>query len=378
MGAVGRGPRGAVASIGPVPAESDIRGVARGGAAVPVSILELATISEGSSPATALAATTEIARRADASGYHRLWVAEHHGMPSVASSSPAVLIAHLGAATERIRLGSGGVMLPNHAPLAIAEQFGTLEALHPGRIDLGIGRAPGTDGRTAMALRGPLAVEAEDFPERLAEVAAFLDAAFPEAHRYARVEALPGRAAWPDAGRPPIWLLGSSGYSARLAGLLGLPFAFARHFSRRNTLPALELYRASFAPSEALAEPYAMVCTGAVAAEDAEEAQALATSGALAMLRLRSGRPGPVPTPEEALAFDWSGDAAEHLARWLGNVAHGTPEQVVAQLEEVRRETAADELMITTSIHGEAPRIRSFDLIAQALGLPGPVPAAAR
>jgi luciferase family oxidoreductase group 1 len=359
-----------------VPGESDIRGTARGAFAVPLSILELATISEGSSPSDAIAATTEIAKRAESGGYHRLWVAEHHGMPSVASSSPAVLLAHLGAVTDTIRLGSGGVMLPNHAPLAVAEQFATLEALHPGRIDLGIGRAPGTDGRTAMALRGPLAADAEDFPERLAEVAAFLDASFPAGHRYERVEAVPGRAVWPESGRPPIWLLGSSGYSARLAGLMGLPFAFARHFSRRNTLPALELYRSSFTPSDVLAEPYAMVCTGAVAADSDEEARALATAGALAMLRLRSGRPGPVPTPEEALAFDWSGDAGDHLERWLGNVAHGTPQRVVDDLEEVRRETGADELMLTASIHGEAPRIRSFELIAEVLGMPGAVPAA--
>ena len=359
-----------------MPGESDIRGEARGAFAVPLSILELATISEGSSPHEALAATTEIARRAERAGYHRLWVAEHHAMPSVASSAPAVLVAHLAAATETIRLGSGGVMLPNHAPLAVAEQFATLEALHPGRIDLGIGRAPGTDGRTAMALRGALAADAEDFPERLAEVAAFLDASFPPGHPYARIGVVPGKAVWPESGRPPIWLLGSSGYSARLAGLLGLPFAYARHFSRRNTLPALELYRASFEPSDVLEEPYAMVCTGAVAAESDEEARALATAGALAMLRLRSGRPGPVPLPEEALAFDWSGDAAEHLERWLGNVAHGTPRRVVEDLEEVRRETDADELMLTTSIHGEAPRIRSFELIAEVLGMRREVPAA--
>lgn len=336
---------------------------------VPLSILELATISAGSTPAAALAATTEIARRADALGYRRLWVAEHHGMPSVASSSPAVLLAHLAAATRRIRLGSGGVMLPNHAPLAIAEQFGTLEALHPGRIDLGLGRAPGTDGRTAMALRGSLAASGEDFPERLAELIAFLDGAFPEEHPYARVVAIPGRALTPAAGRPPVWLLGSSGYSAQLAGLMGLPFAYARHFSARNTLPALEMYRSTFRPSPDLDRPYAMVCVGAVAADTDEEARRLATSGALAMLRLRAGRPGPVPTPDEADAFAWEGDAADHLRRWLRNVANGTPDAVVDELARVQRETDADELMLTASIHGEAARIRSFELIAEELGM---------
>ena len=335
---------------------------------VPLSILELATISSGSTPATALAATTEVARRADVLGYRRLWVAEHHGMPSVASSSPAVLIAHLAAATRRIRLGSGGVMLPNHAPLTVAEQFGTLESLHPGRIDLGLGRAPGTDGRTAMALRGPLAASAEDFPERLAELIAFLDGAFPEGHPYANVVAIPGRALAPSAGRPPVWLLGSSDYSAQLAGLMGLPYAYARHFSARNTLPALERYRAAFRPSPDLERPHAMVCVGAVAADTDEEARRLATSGALAMLMLRAGRPGPVPTPDEAAGFAWEGDAADHLRRWLRNVAHGTPDAVVAELERVRRETEADELMLTASIHGEPARIRSFELIAEALG----------
>lgn len=352
------------------PAPPDpVRGPARGALGVPTSILELATISSGSTQAAALAATTEIARRAERQGYHRLWVAEHHGMPSVASSSPAVLIAHLAAATRTLRLGSGGVMLPNHAPLAIAEQFGTLEALHPGRIDLGVGRAPGTDMATAMALRGPNAASAEDFPERLAELDAFLEGTFPEEHAYARVAALPGRALDRGSGRPPIWLLGSSGYSAQLAGILGWPFAFARHFSRRNTLPALEIYRRSFRPSEWLDRPYAMVCTGAVVADTDDEAERLARSGALAMLLLRSGRPGPVPTPEEAAAFPWRGDAREHLERWLGNVAWGTPEHAVERLAEVRQETDADEMMVTASVHGEEARIRSFELLAGALRL---------
>lgn len=329
---------------------------------VPISILELATVSEGSGSRAALEATTELARRADGLGYNRLWLAEHHSMASVASSSPAVLLAHLAANTETIRLGSGGVMLPNHAPLAVAEQFATLSALHPGRIDLGIGRAPGTDGRTAAALRGSLGAEADDFPERLAEVRAFLDHTFPTGHPYARISLMPT-----VESAPPIWLLGSSGYSAELAGLLGLPYAYARHFSRRNTVPALERYRSSFRPTADLEQPYAMVCTGAVAADTAEEAKRLATSGALAMLLLRAGRPGPVPTPEDAMAFDWHGDAAEHLERWLGNVAHGEPDQVLEELGQIQRETDADEIMITTSIHGEEARIRSFDLIGERL-----------
>ena len=329
---------------------------------VPLSILELANVSSGSTSEAALAATTDIARGAEGWGFDRLWVAEHHNMPSVASSSPAVLLAHLAANTTTLRVGSGGVMLPNHAPLVVAEQFATLEALHPGRIDLGIGRAPGTDGLTAAAIRRAQGTGADDFPQAVAEVQAFLDDAFPAEHAYARIGLMPR----PSAG-PPIWLLGSSGYSAQLAGLMGLPYAYARHFSRRNTLPALELYRSSFRPSAALDAPYAMVCTGAVAADTAEEAERLATSGALAMLLMRAGQPGPIPTPEEAAAFEWHGDAAEHLRRWLGNVAHGLAEDVLTELEGIQRETEADELMLTTSIHGEAPRVRSFELIGQAL-----------
>lgn len=329
---------------------------------VPLSILELANVSTGSTSGAALTATTEIAEGAQRWGFHRLWVAEHHNMPSVASSSPAVLLAHLAAHTTTLRLGSGGVMLPNHAPLVVAEQFATLEALHPGRIDLGIGRAPGTDGLTAAAIRGAARAGEDDFPQHVAEVRAFLEDQFPAEHAYSRIGLMPR----PLAG-PPVWLLGSSGYSAQLAGLMGLPYAYARHFSRRNTLPALELYRSSFRPSESLEAPYAMVCTGAVAADSDEEAERLATSGALAMLLMRSGQPGPIPTPEDAVEFEWSGHAAEHLRRWLGNVAHGRPERVLDELEEIQRETDADELMLTASIHGEAARIRSFELLGEAL-----------
>jgi luciferase family oxidoreductase group 1 len=232
-----------------------IRGITRGDAGFPLSILDLATVGAGGTPAESLATSTELARRAEEWGYHRFWVAEHHGMPGVASSSPAVLLAHLAANTRTIRLGSGGVMLPNHAPLVVAEQFGMLHALHPGRIDLGLGRAPGTDQATAAALRRSAEVDPDEFPQQVAELTAFLDDDFPEGHPYRRIHAIPGEANAPGAGRPPIWLLGSSGFSAQLAGLLGLPFAFAHHFSAANTVPALDLYRSSFRPSEALDRP---------------------------------------------------------------------------------------------------------------------------
>ncbi|MCT9933406.1 LLM class flavin-dependent oxidoreductase [Planotetraspora sp. A-T 1434] len=344
--------------------KDNIRGVPRGSAEVPLSILELATVGEGGSPAGSLQDATELARRAEEWGYHRIWVAEHHGMPGVASSSPAVIIAHLAAATGTIRLGSGGVMLPNHAPLVIAEQFGTLHALHPGRIDLGLGRAPGTDMATANALRRSAQVDPDEFPQQVAELTAFLDNAFPPGHPYAKILAVPG-----GSSRPPIWLLGSSGFSAQLAGLLGLPFAFAHHFSAANTEPALELYRSAFRPSEVLAEPYALIGVAALAADTEEEALRQAMPGALSWLRMRFGRPGPVPTPEEAQAYPYTPAEAEFIRDRLSTVVYGDADGVRTGLEELRKRTGADELMITTMVHGGAARLRSYELIAKAYGM---------
>ncbi|GGM86041.1 hypothetical protein GCM10010106_36360 [Thermopolyspora flexuosa] len=342
-----------------------IRGIARGESPVPLSVLELATVGAGTTPSEALAVSTELAKRAEEWGYHRIWVAEHHGMPGVASSSPAVLIAHLAAHTRTIRVGSGGVMLPNHAPLVVAEQFGTLHALHPGRIDLGLGRAPGTDPATARALRR-VDVDPDDFPQQLAELTAFLDDDFPEDHPYRNIHAIPGEANVRGVGRPPIWLLGSSGFSARLAGLLGLPFAFAHHFSAANTIPALQLYRSTFRPSQVLDRPYALIGVNAVAADTDEEALRLARTGALSMLRLRMGRPGPVPTPEEAESYPYSPLEREIVEGWLSNVVYGSAETVRRGLDELRERTGADELMITTNVHGGAARLRSYELIARA------------
>jgi luciferase family oxidoreductase group 1 len=342
-----------------------IRGIARGESSVPLSILDLATVGAGDTPADALRTTTELARRAEDWGYHRFWVAEHHGMPSVASSSPAVILAHLGASTRDIRLGSGGVMLPNHASIIIAEQFGTLHALHPGRIDLGLGRAPGTDQATARALRRMATPDADDFPQQLAELIAFLDDDFPAGHPYERIHAAPG------SGRPPIWLLGSSGFSAQLAALLGLPFAFAHHFSAANTLPALDLYRSAFQPSDVLDKPYAMIGVNAVAADTPGEALRRARSTALGMLRLRRGQPAPLPTPEEAESYPYSPVEQQFVQDWLSNVVHGDPATVRADLEALRERTGADELMITTGVHGAGARLRSYELIADAYGMKG-------
>ncbi|MEV5505260.1 LLM class flavin-dependent oxidoreductase [Streptomyces orinoci] len=352
--------------------------MARGSAPVPLSVLDLAPVGSGRTAGDALRSTVELARLTERRGYHRFWVAEHHSMPGIASSSPAVILAHLAAHTSRIRLGSGGVMLPNHAPLVIAEQFGTLEALAPGRVDLGLGRAPGTDGATAAALRrtGSLSEGADDFPRQLAELIRFLDDDFPEGHPYAGIHAVPGPVQGRVAGgvqradRPSVWLLGSSGFSARLAGALGLPFSFAHHFSPANTVPALELYRESFRPSAVLERPYAKIGVQVVAADSAEQARRQVLTGALAMLRLRMGRPGLVPSPEEAEAYQPTEVEREFLDDRLRTVVFGTKDEVRAGLDALVARTGVDELMLTANVHGVEARLRSYDLVADAYGLP--------
>ncbi|MGP3971590.1 LLM class flavin-dependent oxidoreductase [Streptomyces sp. 6N223] len=353
-----------------------IRGRSQGTAPAVLSVLDLATVGAGLTATDALRTTAELARLADRRGFHRFWVAEHHSMPGVASTSPAVILGHLTGQTERIRLGSGGVMLPNHQPLVIAEQFGTLEALAPGRIDLGLGRAPGTDGATAAALRRGRADGADAFPQQLAELIRFLDDDFPDDHPYAAIHAVPGPVQGRVAGgvqpadRPPVWLLGSSGFSAELAGRLGLPFAFAHHFSAANTVPALDLYRRSFRPSDALDAPYAMIGVSALAADDEREAQRQVLTGALAMVRLRTGRPGLIPSPEEAASHPFSPVETEIVDGWLANVVHGTPDAVREGLNDLAKRTGADELMITSNAHTPAARLRSYELIADAYALP--------
>jgi luciferase family oxidoreductase group 1 len=338
----------------------------------PLSVLDLAIVGEGSSHAEALRNSVDLARAAERLGYRRHWVAEHHNMPGIASSEPAVLAATLAASTETIRVGSGGVMLPNHQPLVVAEQFGMLEALHPGRIDLGVGRAPGTDGITAAALRRGLdTLSDEEFPRQLAELIAFFRGAFPAEHPYNRVRAVPG-----EGDMPEIWLLGSSGYSAQLAGMLGWRFSFAHHFMPRNTLPALELYRSHFKPSEYLSEPYAMVAVAAIAASDDERARYLAGPARLSMARLRAGMPTRFPTPEEAAAHEFTEAEEASVGHLTGSAAIGSIETVRARLDELADETEADELMITTMVHDHADRIRSYELIAASYELAPIAPAA--
>jgi luciferase family oxidoreductase group 1 len=325
-------------------------------AGVPLGVLDLAPVPDGSTAGDALRATIDLAKKTEDLGYTRFWVAEHHGMPGVASSSPPVLISHIADATRTIRVGSGGVMLPNHSSLVVAEQFGMLEALHPGRIDLGIGRAPGTDQATAQALNhgGP-----DDFPRQLTDLLGFFTGQWPENHLYRNVHAIPGEGDGPD-----MWLLGSSGYSAQVAGALGLPFAFAHHFMPQNTLPALDLYRKSFRPSAALEKPYSMIAAGVISADTDERAKFLAGASALSFLKLRTGRPGKVPTPEEAAAYPYS-DLEKAFIEDRQSTQHiGSPDTVTEGLRDLIKETGVDELMITTLTHSPADRLHSFELLA--------------
>jgi luciferase family oxidoreductase group 1 len=341
---------------------------------IPLSVLDLAIVPEGSEPGEALRNSVELARHVEGLGYHRHWVAEHHNMPGIASAAPAVLCAELAAATSTLRVGSGGVMLPNHSPLVIAEQFGTLEGVHPGRIDLGIGRAPGTDPMTAMALRRDAdQLSAEDFPQHLAELMAFFDGSFPEDHPYRSITAVPGLGA-----RPEIWLLGSSDYSAQAAALLGLPFAFAHHFSPRNTLPALEIYRARFQPSKWLDEPRAMVALAVICADDDERARWIAGPARLSFARLRAGRPSRFPTPEEAAEHEFTPQEEATVKTVSGSAIIGGPDKVREGLAEFAEKTAADELMLTTMVHGHEDRLRSYELVAEALGMRPPTGGTAR
>jgi luciferase family oxidoreductase group 1 len=324
--------------------------------AVPLSVLDLAPIGEGSSPGDALRASIALAQEAESLGFSRFWLAEHHSMPGIASSATSLLIGQVAAATRAIRVGSGGVMLPNHPPLVVAEQFGTLEALFPGRIDLGLGRAPGTDPVTARALRRSAeALSADDFPEQLGELIGFFRGGFPADHPYRAITAVPGLG---DA--PPLWLLGSSGYSAQVAGLLGLPFAFAHHFSGANTVPALELYRRSFRPSDILERPYAMVAVNVICAESDERARWLAGPSQLSFLRLRTGNPGPLPTPEEAEAYPWTPAERAFGDERMADQAVGSEETVRRQLGALLERTGADELMVTSMLHNPADTLDSL------------------
>ncbi len=326
---------------------------------VPLSILDLAPVPSGSSVGDALRNSIALVKRAEELGFNRYWVAEHHSMPGIASSSPAVLLAHLAMATSKIRLGSGGVMLPNHAPLAIAEQFGMLEAIHGPRIDLGLGRAPGTDQVTARALRGTRLAESDDFPQRFAELRAFFNGTFPDEHPYARITAVPGL-----GNEPAYWLLGSSDFGAQMAGQLGLPFSFAHHFGTGGTDLALDAYRSTFTPSAVLDEPYSMIGVSVVCAETESHARFLAAASALGFLWLRLGRPARMPRPEEARDYPYTVQERAFVEQRLRSAVIGTPTQVREQLNELVRVHKINELMITTGVHSHEDRIHSFELLA--------------
>ena len=332
---------------------------------VPLSVLDLSPVPTGVATAEALRRTVDLARHVERWGYGRYWVAEHHNMPGIASSAPAVLVGQVASATSTMRVGSGGVMLPNHVPLVVAEQFGMLEAIYPGRIDLGIGRAPGTDRVTAQALRRNIeSLSDEDFPEQLAELREYF-----ADHEVGGQPGQPGRRvrAIPAEGNmPAVWLLGSSGYSAQLAGLLGLPFAFAHHFSSANTLPALALYRRAFMPSAVLAEPFCLISVSVVCAQDDQRARWLHGSSRLSMLRLRTGHPSTLPTPEEAAEYPYNDAERAVVAEATASHVVGDPAAVGASLRELAERTGVDELMVTTSTYAHADRLDSYRLLAEA------------
>ena len=322
---------------------------------VPLSILDLSPIPQGADAARALANSLDLARHAETLGYQRYWVAEHHNMPGIASAATAVVIGHIAGGTKRIRVGAGGIMLPNHAPLVIAEQFGTLESLYPGRIDLGLGRAPGTDVQTTRALRRDPVAGANRFPDDVRELQAYLQ----PAQAGQLIRAVPG------AGlRVPLWLLGSSLFSAQLAAQMGLPFAFASHFAPDLLYQAIETYRRDFRPSAALASPHVMAGVNVFAADTEAEAERLFTSIQQAFVNLQRGRPGPLPPPVDSMHGIWNEMEAMALERRLAFSVVGAPEDVRKGLEEVVRVTEVDELILTAQIWDHRARVRSFEIVA--------------
>jgi len=322
------------------------------------SLLDLSPIPEGHSAGDALENTVALAQAAEKAGYHRYWLAEHHNMPGIASAATSVVIGHVAAQTRTMRLGAGGIMLPNHSPLVIAEQFGTLATLFPGRIDLGLGRAPGSDMATARALRRNMSQD-DSFPHDVQELIAYFDPA-PEGG--ARIRAIPG-----EGTQVPVWILGSSLYGAQLAAILGLPYAFASHFAPAMLEEALDIYRRSFRPSATLAQPYAMVAAGVCAAETDAEAAYLRSSQMLAFARLRTGRPGKLPRPVEDLNAEIPPQVMAQVQQALSCSATGSRETVEAQLRGLVAKYQPDEMILTGMIHDPVKRIRSFEIAAEVM-----------
>ena len=330
---------------------------------IPLSALDLVPLAAGSTSADSLRAAVEIARTVERLGFARLWYAEHHNMPGIATTSPEILIAHIAQLTSKIHVGAGGVMLPNHSSLKVAEVYRLLEALHPGRIDLGIGRAPGTDPLTALALRrsrnAPLA---DDFLTQLGELMGWGEGTLPASHPFAKIRAMPD-----DVALPPLWLLGSTDYSANLAAELGVGFAFAGHFSQDPPQGPMRLYRERFRPG-ALAKPHAILALSVFCADTDEGAQRMASSVLLSFAQLRAGRAGRMPSPDEALTHVYTPEERATASLFSQLQIVGTPERVRAGILRAAESTAADEVMLATHAFDPAARIRSFELVAGALG----------
>ncbi len=324
---------------------------------IPLSVLDLSPIPEGADAGQALRHSRDLARHADALGYRRFWMAEHHNMPGIASAATAVALAHVAEGTRRIRIGAGGIMLPNHAPLVIAEQFGTLAALYPGRVDLGLGRAPGTDQVAARALRRNLASGEDGFPQDVVELLAYFRPAEPGQ----ALRAVPGAGEDVEA-----WILGSSTFGAQLAAYLGLPYAFASHFAPAMMMEAIAVYRDRFRPSVRLAAPHVMVGVNVFAAESEAEARLLFSSLQQAFVNLRSGRPGKLPAPVAGFEGQLDRHARAMLDNALSCSVVGTRETVRQGIAEIAGRTGADELMVTAQIHDHGARLRSFEILAQA------------
>ncbi|PZP96934.1 MAG: alkane 1-monooxygenase [Variovorax paradoxus] len=321
-----------------------------------LSVLDLCPIVEGGDAAQAFHNSRDLAQHAERLGYQRFWLAEHHGMPGIASAATSVVIAHVAGGTKTIRVGAGGIMLPNHSPLVIAEQFGTLASLYPGRIDLGLGRAPGSDQATARALRRDAFESPDQFPQDVVELMHYLS---PQAAN-ARIQAIPGTGL-----QVPIWILGSSLFGAQLAAELGLPYAFASHFAPAAMMDAIAIYRSRFKPSAQLAKPHVMLGMGVFAADTDEEAQLLASSMQQAFVNLRSGRPSRLQPPKQGYLEQLSAPEQAILAQTMSAAAIGSPDTVRRQLKEFIARTGADELMVATQIFDHAARVRSYEILAQ-------------
>jgi luciferase family oxidoreductase group 1 len=328
---------------------------------LPLSILDVSPVVSGSSSTQALRNTIDLARFADERGYTRFWLAEHHNSPGIASTTPDIMIGQVARETQHLRVGSGGVMLPNHSPLKVAESFKLLEALYPERIDLGIGRAPGTDMRTALALRrSEAALNAEDFPQELLELRAFAAGDFPADHVFKSVTAYPD-----DVNLPPIWLLGSSGFSSQLASMLGTGFAFAHHINGDGAVQAMTTYRHHFRPSEQFPQPHAILAASVICADTDEEADELALSVIYAFLSLQSGRPnGTLLSPEEVMAENLSDYERKLFTAIRERHFVGSPSTIQAKLGKLIQQTQADELMVLSIIHDHTARLHSYDLLA--------------